>query len=539
MDNPALTADLPALEKILGTIGSSFEISPTKFQESNQTANPPTKVDSRNGEIQVAANGVASTSSIFVPAFPLENLGDFFFHADDGIRYAYVAGAMANGIGSAEVVEAMSRAGMLGFFGAAGLSLPAIEAAIDRLARNLTNSPYGFNLIHSPNEPDLEQAVVDLYLRRNVRLVEASAYLDLTLPIVQFRVHGIRRDPHGRVFTPNKVIAKVSRVEVASKFMSPPPPPMLRILLERGEITPEQAELAGQVPIAQDITAEADSGGHTDNRPSITLIPTMMALRDRMQSRYNYPHPLRVGAAGGIATPASAAAAFTMGAAYVLTGSVNQACVESGTSDAARAMLAQAEQADTMMAPAADMFEMGVKVQVLKRGTMFPMRAARLYELYRAHACLEDISAAERSSLEKTVFRAPLPEIWRQTRDFFQDRDPRQVDRAERDPKHKMALVFRWYLGQSSRWAKSGEPSRKIDYQIWCGPAMGAFNEWAKGTFLEKAENRQVVVIAMNILYGAAVMLRAQSLRCQGVFLPAQCPRLAPLELKELGSRLE
>jgi len=104
-------------------------------------------------------------------------------------------------------------------------------------------------------------------------------------------------------------------VEVASKFMSPPPAPMLRILLERGEITPEQAELAGQVPMAQDITAEADSGGHTDNRPSITLIPTMMALRDRMQSRYNYPHPLRVGAAGGIATPASAAAAFTMGAA--------------------------------------------------------------------------------------------------------------------------------------------------------------------------------------------------------------------------------
>jgi PfaD family protein len=228
-----------------------------------------------------------------------------------------------------------------------------------------------------------------------------------------------------------------------------------------------------------------------------------------------------------------------MGAAYVLTGSVNQACVESGTSDGARAMLAQAEQADTMMAPAADMFEMGVKVQVLKRGTMFPMRAARLYELYRVHAGLEEIPAAERSSLEKTVFRAPLPEIWRQTRDFFQDRDPRQVDRAERDPKHKMALVFRWYLGQSSRWAKSGEPSRKIDYQIWCGPAMGAFNEWAKNTFLEKAENRQVVVIAMNILYGAAVMLRAQSLRCQGVSLPAHCPRLAPLKLEELVSRLE
>ena len=48
-----------------------------------------------------------------------------------------------------------------------------------------------------------------------------------------------------------------------------------------------------------------------------------------------------------------------------------------------------------------------------------------------------------------------------------------------------MALVFRWYLGLSSRWANAGEPTRKVDYQVWCGPAMGAFNEWTKGSFLE------------------------------------------------------
>ena len=65
-----------------------------------------------------------------------------------------------------------------------------------------------------------------------------------------------------------------------------------------------------------------------------------------------------------------------MGAAFVVTGSVNQACIESGSSDIVRKMLAEASQADVTMAPAADMFEMGVKVQVLKRGTMFAMRGA-------------------------------------------------------------------------------------------------------------------------------------------------------------------
>src|SRR5947209_9018584 len=122
---------------------------------------------------------------------------------------------MANGIGSADIVEAMSRAGMLGFFGAAGLPPAQVEAAIERISRNLGERPFGFNLIHSPNEQDLEEAVVALYLRRGVRLVEASAYLDLTPAVVRYRVSGIHTGPDGRTVTPNRVVAKVSRVEVA------------------------------------------------------------------------------------------------------------------------------------------------------------------------------------------------------------------------------------------------------------------------------------------------------------------------------------
>ena len=87
-----------------------------------------------------------------------------------------------------------------------------------------------------------------------------------------------------------------------------------------------------------------------------------------------------------------------------------------------------------------------------------------------------------------------------QTESYFQQRDPAQVQRALRDPKHKMALVFRWYLGQSSRWANAGEASRKIDYQVWCGPAMGAFNEWTRGSCLEQPMQRRVVPVARNLL---------------------------------------
>ena len=467
----------------------------------------------------------------FLPPLPPDRLGDPAFTLDHGLAYPYMTGAMANGIGSADIVEAMSRAGMLGSFGAAGLSVERITQAIDRLQANLGDRPYCVNLIHSPNEPAHEMATAELLLKRGVRLVEASAYLDLTPAIVRYRVAGFDSNSKPR----NRVIAKISRVEVATKFLSPPPERFVKELLVAGHVTPAQVAAAAKFPVADDITAEADSGGHTDNRPAITLLPTILALRDRLQEQHNYAAVPRVGLAGGIATPSSVAAAFAMGAAYVVTGSVNQACVESGSSDPVRKMLAEAGQTDVTMAPAADMFEMGVKVQVLKRGTMFPMRAAKLFELYRAHPSWEAIPAVERVQVEKSLFRTTFDDVWAQTRDFFQRRDPTQLPKAETDPKHRMALVFRWYLGLSSRWANAGEAGRQLDYQVWCGPAMGAFNEWVKGSFLEPPANRTVVAVARNLLYGACVVLRRQALRQQGVDLPAACFPLDPRPADEIG----
>ena len=390
------------------------------------------------------------------------------------------------------------------------------------------NFSYGFNLIHSPNDMRLEQKTVDLYLARGIRLVSASAYLDLTTPLVQYRIHGIHRRADGEIVCPNRIIAKVSREEIARKFFSPPPEKHLEKLLDQGLISKAQAELARQVPMAQDLTAEADSGGHTDNRPALCLFPTMKALRDEMAITYGYRLPLRVGLAGGIATPESAAAAFSMGAAYILTGSINQACIEADTSALVKKMLVSARQADVIMAPAADMFEMGVKVQVLKRGTMFSMRGTKLYDIYRSFDRFEDVPANQRKLVEESFLKRSFQEEWEHTRSFFLQRDPPQVDRAEKDPKHKMALVFRSYLGRASLWAKTGDPERAIDYQIWCGPAMGAFNEWVKGSFLESPGSRKTVTVAMNLLYGAAVITRLNHLKSQGLHLPAHHNTVVP-----------
>ena len=462
----------------------------------------------------------------WLPPLPPEQLGDAGFREAHAVRFGYLAGAMANGIASARLVVVLGQAGLLGSFGAAGLSVARVDAAITEIG----DTPACFNLIHSPNEPAYEMAVADLYLKRGVRRVEASAYLDLTPAIVRYRLAGLSRGSDGAVAVGNRVIAKVSRTEVATRFLSPAPERLVGPLVAAGLVTAEQAELARRVPMCDDLTAEADSGGHTDNRPAITLLPTLLALRDRLAPA------VRVGLAGGIATPASVAAAFSMGAAYVVTGSVNQACVESGSSDPVRKMLAEAGQADVAMAPAADMFEMGVKVQVLKRGTMFAMRAGKLFELYRANPSWEAIPAGDRATVEKTLFKQSFEQVWDRTRAFWADRDPTLLPKAEADPKHRMALCFRWYLGLSSRWANAGDPDRLLDYQVWCGPSMGAFNEWVKGSPLEPPAGRTAVAVAEQLLYGAALHLRRQAARQQGVELPAAWFSAGPVPAAQLDS---
>ena len=224
-----------------------------------------------------------------------------------------------------------------------------------------------------------------------------------------------------------------------------------------------------------------------------------------------------VGAGGGIGTPESTLAAYNMGAAYVVLGSVNQACVEAGASEHTRKLLSNVEMADVTMAPAADMFEMGVKLQVVKRGSMFAMRANKLYELYSNYASIEAIPAVEREKIEKQIFRQNLDQVWETTLAFFHERDPEMLARAKHDPKRKMALIFRWYLGLSSRWSNIGENGREMDYQIWAGPSLGAFNSWVKGTYLADYQQRQAVDVALHLLTGAAYLARINQLKLQGV----------------------
>lgn len=465
--------------------------------------------------ISSGVNG--NKGSLTIDPVTSSDLGSKEFMSFYGVKYPLYTGAMAKGIASADLVCAAGKRGILASFGAGGLPLAVTEKALDQIQEALPNGPYAVNLIHSPFDDFLERDNVEMLLRRKVHIVEASAFTQITKHVVRYRVAGLKRI-NGQVVSTNKLLWKLSRTELAEMALVPPPQNLIDTLLKEGHITPEQAEMSKSINMADDVVVESDSGGHTDNRPIHVIFPLIVSLRNRLLREGKSLKLVRVGVGGGIGCPKAVHGAFAMGAAFVLTGTVNQISRQSGSSDPVRKKLAVAKYSDVTMAPAADMFDEGVQLQVLKKGLMFPARAKKLYYYFCKYDSLDSIPKKEFEKLEKRVFQKNVAQVWEETRDFYITRlnDREKVDRAEHDPKLKMSLVFRWYLGLSSVWARFGVKERGLDYQVWCGPCIGTYNAFVKNSILDPEVAKEfpcVVQINLHLLRGCCFLRRVEQLR--------------------------
>jgi trans-AT polyketide synthase, acyltransferase and oxidoreductase domains len=444
-----------------------------------------------------------------MPFVTLENLGDNGFKKAYGIKYPYLVGAMYKGVSSKELVICLAKAGLCGFYGTGGLQPSMIEEVIKMIQSQLEPSQaYGMNLLHTPDFPDLEEMVVKLLIEHHIKFVEAAAFMQITPGLIWYRLNGVSVNKYEEIDIPHRVLAKVSRPEIAEMFMSPPPQEIVDKLLDAGKISSEEAKLSQYIPVADDVCVESDSGGHTDQGVAFVLLPAIKQLSKIMQKKYDYATPIYVGAAGGIGTPEAAAAAFMLGADFVLTGSINQCTVEAATSDSVKNILESVTIQDMTYAPAGDMFEIGAKVQVIGKGLFFPARARKLYDLYKQYNSWEDIDVSTREQIQRRYFQKDFDIIWEETKNYYlRVKKPEIVDGAEQNPKRKMALVFRWYFVYSARLALKGHLDQVINYQIQSGPAIGAFNQWVKNTPLEKWQNRHVDEIADKLILGTVDLL--------------------------------
>ena len=469
-----------------------------------------------------------------IPAVAPEALGSADFREAHDLRASYGCSPLSHGITGSKLVTTLARDRLLGFFGSPGLDVGSIRDGIGAMVTETDPARIGVAMPALLDDFRLDEAVIDLVLAAGVRRVLTRASSPPTPALVRFRVAGMRRGPDGRILRRNHLFVQAGSPEAALPWMRPPAPELLAALVERREITAEQAALASELPLAEDLVAEGHAGGRTERWPLLALLPVLLRARDRLLVSEGYQArgaALRVGATGELGDPASIHAAFALGADFVLTGSINQASVEAATSLASKELLAEAGVADCATAPASERFEVGGRVQVLSRGTRFAQQAERLYDVYRRYRSIAEIPEGERRHLERTIFNRNLEEVWAEVEADLIAHRPAELVLSREDPRHRMALLFRGWLDACQRAARQGTAGRQRDYQIWCGPAMGLFNDWVRGTWLQPLVARGVVPMADALLLGAACLQRVAVARTAGVVLPPGVEAPLPVQM--------
>ncbi|WP_281991568.1 ACP S-malonyltransferase [Aquimarina aggregata] len=439
-----------------------------------------------------------------------KSLGNLGFKKSYGLEYAYIAGSMYRGIASRDLVVKMANSGLMSYLGIGGMSISEVEEEIIEIKKILDeNKPFGINLLCNIQNPDKEMQTVQLFLKHGIDKIEASGFMQITLALGYYCIKGLYINKEKMIDSKHKVMAKVSRPEVAELFMKPIPEKIVESLLKQQLITQEEAKMSQKISVSGEICIEADSGGHTDGGIATVLMPSIRALKNRIEKQYNYYNPIYLGQAGGIGTPDAAAAAFIMGADFILTGSINQCSLEAGISDTVKTILQDIDVQDTEYAPAGDMFEIGAKVQVLKKGTLFPARANKLYNLYNQYNSLEEIPDKNLKQLENVFFKRELDEIWEEAKSYKLSKGKEnEIKRAEENPKIKMAMIFKWYFVHSMKLSFEGDITKKINYQVHTGPAIGAFNQWVKNTKMQDWKNRHVDQMGIKIMNETSEILK-------------------------------
>lgn len=229
-----------------------------------------------------------------------EDFGDREFKETYGVSYAIYGGDTA----SSDAVISFGKAGCVAAYDPEDRSAQALSQEIDNMKAALGEKPF---LVKVDHETDMD--LVRLLLDKGVRGVVASAFAAPSEALVYFRIKGLREE-EGRIIVPHKIMAEGSGEDAMKNFVSPPAPEIVTALVKAGYITAEEAALAAKIPMADDLTVEAD----------FSALPAKADLVDRLQSEFGYQQKVRVGVAGGIDSGTGCLGAFEMGAAYVGSG---------------------------------------------------------------------------------------------------------------------------------------------------------------------------------------------------------------------------
>ncbi|WP_340201865.1 ACP S-malonyltransferase [Ascidiimonas sp. W6] len=435
------------------------------------------------------------------------SLGNSDFRKKYHLRYAYLVSGLQGGIVSPQMLKELRSNNILCFIGTSFISIGEIENIIKTSKENKFSTPYGLTIMFDQLINFKEREILKLATEYHIHHIEAIGYLQPSIDLVRYKLSQISETDEGLIVSKNKIFARVSRPEIAKLYLAPPSSEIIDQLLEEGSITQKQANQASRIAIADELIIENNSGWNYIEYSTEVLLPLITQLRDELYQKHRFGYKAGIGVAGDIGTSYSASTAFLLGADFIVTDTINFCSKESNLSPNAKQLLQEVSIQDIEFAPSFNQFEIGGKIKTLRKGVFFPARANILYDLYKNNQSILDIDEKTKEKLENRYFGKSLDEVWHEAQSCICFNNTSLIKKAENNPKYKMALIFRWYSWKGWTSAINGDHAHKVNYQIFCSPALGAFNQWVSNTEMEKWDERSSSSIAEKIMIEATVLI--------------------------------
>lgn len=461
----------------------------------------PLIVDEKVTSIQNINNDITENSEIKDIDVNFEEyegkLGDREFMKKYNINLPYIVGPMHKGVSGYEFVKRLSDNNILSFVGTRGLSVDETQKIVVKL-RGRKN--YGVSVDYDSFDKEHEKQIFELLIREKISVIQASSYFNLTENLVLYKLYGAKKNSNGENCIPNKIFLKTTRPEIAELFMTPVPENMLKKMHDEGKLSEEQVEIAKSIPLADEIIVVSFGADKTGSIPVNSFLPQVIAKKNALIKKYGYSENIHVGAAGSIGDPVSALDAFLLGADFIMTGSVNQCTAEAEISDMIKNKLQKVEIQDTEIIPTSHVYEIGMKMQVLKKGVFFTARALKLYEIYNKISKIEDIEPELLAQIQDKYFGKSIDAIYSEIKNELSEKE---IDRAETDSKFKFGLIIYWYYNYCTECAIRNDNVQNLNCLIPVSCAMGRINNFLEKTEYSDWKNRHPDIIAKLIMSGA------------------------------------
>lgn len=219
----------------------------------------------------------------------------------------FIVGSLGHGISGVELVSELARHGILAFLDTEGLELNTVDEALSQLSTDpRTLGKFGVGLTYNIDNFDIEEQLVDMFLRYSVRYIEAQGYPEPSSALLRYRSGGgVDKD----VCSFNRIIVKITDDVQAESFLQIPE-------YSSGFSDKIELNFLRNTPVADALYIDP-----LNKNNSAGLFTNMLAKRNAFLLHNPNAQHVFIGSKGGCTVPTATQKLLSQGTDFVVSGS--------------------------------------------------------------------------------------------------------------------------------------------------------------------------------------------------------------------------